>query len=503
MANHYSWNPSREGVAYRLPGPNHLGWWAAVAMILSIILHLFAFFALDQMKIVFNFEAPPEIQTQPIDVRQVEVSPLDLEPISPPETLVKPPTTAAALLDEVEILTAIPKNQEVDIAPDILEASYAIQLTKPLQEGSPEVAAFEIETGLGMQAELPDFGRAPETIAIAEMGQITVDPGEVQVDDSEIGKLTEALIRQGANGKAEKGTLDGVTSLDSLLDLPPNLLVSKKTMLPSDLLFEFNSHELRESAKIGLMKLGLLMDRNPELYCWIEGHTDLVGGDEFNLNLSIKRAESVKAYLVNSLRMAESKIVTRGLGRSKPIVAKGSKDEQSINRRVEVRMRTSLPNEAQMTLAPQNAPTATEPAASPQAILVKPRRAIPIEELEAAPPAKKAPVSVVSSEEEIPPLKAKLIEEPTASNEIPEQPPLKAKMIEEPVVPPVLPIPKKPAPKKAVPVELAPEPRKAIPVEEEAPVQRALPEFLDVPQAEPVEQESPVEAPRAQAIDDE
>ena len=65
-------------------------------------------------------------------------------------------------------------------------------------------------------------------------------------------------------------------------------------MLPSDLLFEFNSAELRESAKVGLMKLALLMDRNPNLYCWIEGHTDLVGGDDFNLDLSIRRAEAVQ-----------------------------------------------------------------------------------------------------------------------------------------------------------------------------------------------------------------
>ena len=105
----------------------------------------------------------------------------------------------------------------------------------------------------------------------------------------------------------------------------------------SDLLFEFNSAELRESAKVGLMEIALLMDRNPELYCWIEGHTDLVGGDEFNLDLSIRRADAVKTYLIESMRMDASKIITRGFGRYTPLVITGDADEQAANRRAAAR----------------------------------------------------------------------------------------------------------------------------------------------------------------------
>ncbi len=368
-------------------------------MLISILLHVVAFFALDQMKIAFDFQPTEEIGTHPINVRQVEIRPLENDRSLPPEEIVKPPTDTAALLDEVELLDILPKDQEIDIKPDIIKAEYAIQLQNPAREGSPEATALEIATGFEVDADLPDLGRQPESIRPAEVGQITVDPGAVEVDDSEIGKLTEDLIRKGANGKVENGTLDGMTSLDKLLDLPPNILLSKKTMLPSDLLFEFNSSELRESAKVGLMKLGLLMDRNPGLYCWIEGHTDLVGGDDFNLNLSIMRAEAVKSYLVNSLRMDESKIITRGLGRFDPIVTTGTAEEQSVNRRVEVRMRKTPPSEEQLQPSPQKA-AVVEEAPPPKPILVKPMRALPVEEIQAPP--KASPVQEPPAVREVP-----------------------------------------------------------------------------------------------------
>jgi OOP family OmpA-OmpF porin len=389
MSESYSWSASRSGGAYRLPGPDRLGWWAAAAMFFSILLHVIVFFALDQMKIAFKFEEAREISTRPTDVRQVEVLPPPMAERSlPPEDIIQPPNDAAALLDEVELLDILPENQEIDISPAIVEASYALQLQTPAKEGLPEATAPDVSSNLEIEMDLPELGREPETIRPAEVGQVTVDPGAVPVDDSDFQKFTDDLIQKGANGKVDQGTLDGVTSLDSMLSLPSSVLLSAKTMLPSDLLFEFNSSELRESAKVNLMKLGLLMDRNPSLYCWIEGHTDLVGGDEFNLNLSTKRAESVRDYLIHSLRMDPEKIITRGFGRYQPIVTTGTPQEQSANRRVEVRMRKAPPTAEQLTVTPKKA-TVIEPVPAPKAILVKPKKFYP--PTEETPPPKALP----------------------------------------------------------------------------------------------------------------
>ncbi|MDP3851370.1 MAG: OmpA family protein [Luteolibacter sp.] len=410
MADGYSWSELRDGGTYRLPGPEHIGWWAAVAMLLSILMHVAVFLVLDRMKIALRFEQARELSTGSINVRQVEVRPMDAEQAAPPEDLIIPPKDAASLLEEVDLLDALPKDQEIDIKPDIEEAQYALKMQAPALAGDPAAIAMEVSAGLEIDADLPELGRELEALKPAEVGQVTVDPGAVRMDDSELGKFTEEMIKRGANGSVERGALDGIASLDDLLDLPPNILLASKTMLPSDLLFEFNSTELRESAKVGLMKLALLMDRNPNLFCWIEGHTDLVGGDEFNLDLSIRRAETVKRYLVESMRMNASKIITRGFGRYEPLVIAGGAGEQAANRRVEIRMRKTPPSEGQMKIAPKKAAVVVEAPAQkprieevppvapvvveappPKAVLVKPQRALPVEEAP-APPLRAQPV---------------------------------------------------------------------------------------------------------------
>jgi outer membrane protein OmpA-like peptidoglycan-associated protein len=390
MANVYSWSKEREDDTYHLPGPDHIGWWAAAAMLASILLHVVVFFALDRFQIALPFAKARELSTGPVAIQQVEVRPWeDLPPVTD-DPIAQPAPDSSALLDEIELLRALPDDKEIDIKPDVIDPEFALQMSKPAQEGDPSTLAQEVATSFEIEADLPELGREPSQLPPAAVGQVTIDPGSVVADDDNLGRFTDDLIKQGAGGKVEKGALDGVASLDDLLDLPPNILLSKKTMLPSDLLFDFNQADLRESAKVGLMKLALLMDRNPSLYCWIEGHTDLIGGDEPNLNLSIRRAEAVKSYLVESLRMDPERITTRGFGKFSPIVVTGDRDAQAINRRVEVRMRQTPPPTEQIRVVPSQAPVSEPPAPranpappeadAPKAIFIQPARAVPVEE---------------------------------------------------------------------------------------------------------------------------
>jgi outer membrane protein OmpA-like peptidoglycan-associated protein len=260
-------------------------------------------------------------------------------------------------------------------------------MSNPLSSGEMDATVTEVTSKFDLEANLPEFGRMPTDLPPAAVGQIIVDPGAVQVDDGNMSHFTDDLIKKGNEGLVDQGKLDGIESLDQMLDLPANLLLSKKTLLPSDLLFEFNRAELRESAKVGLMKLALLIDKNPSLYCWIEGHTDLIGSDEVNFTLSERRAEAVKEYLVKSLRLETEKIFARGFGKTQPLVTAGDAEAQAPNRRVEIRMRNTPPPKGAIRRAPVPEPEKAQPVEvppqPPKAVLVKPNlKAIPVEEPE-------------------------------------------------------------------------------------------------------------------------
>ena len=65
------------------------------------------------------------------------------------------------------------------------------------------------------------------------------------------------------------------------------------------------------------------------------GHTDSIGADAYNQKLSVRRAESVKAYLV-SKGVEPNRIYTEGKGEKQPVASNKTKDGRQKNRRVEI-----------------------------------------------------------------------------------------------------------------------------------------------------------------------
>lgn len=117
--------------------------------------------------------------------------------------------------------------------------------------------------------------------------------------------------------------------------------------LSADVLFDFDSFELRPQASETLKKVAAILQEYGKAPVLIEGHTDGKGNDAYNQTLSERRADSVKRWLVDPGGVAAARMTTKGWGKTKPVAPNakpdGSDDPdgRQKNRRVEITVTTS------------------------------------------------------------------------------------------------------------------------------------------------------------------
>ena len=103
----------------------------------------------------------------------------------------------------------------------------------------------------------------------------------------------------------------------------------------SDVLFDFNKYSLKPEAREKLAKISGILLAYPDLKVQVEGYTDNIGSDDYNQNLSEKRADSVRDYLV-SQSVQEANISAEGFGKNNPIADNSTDRGRAQNRRVEL-----------------------------------------------------------------------------------------------------------------------------------------------------------------------
>jgi outer membrane protein OmpA-like peptidoglycan-associated protein len=103
----------------------------------------------------------------------------------------------------------------------------------------------------------------------------------------------------------------------------------------SDVLFDTAKFSLRPEAREKLAKVAGIVSGHPGLRLDVEGHTDNVGGDDYNQNLSEQRGSSVRDYLTQQ-GMQPGSVSTRGFGKTQPISTNDTAAGRQQNRRVEL-----------------------------------------------------------------------------------------------------------------------------------------------------------------------
>lgn len=113
-------------------------------------------------------------------------------------------------------------------------------------------------------------------------------------------------------------------------------LASEGRVSTQGIYFDVNSAIIRPESTGTLKEIGTMLQAHPELRISIEGHTDSDGDDAFNLDLSERRAASVKIYLVDTFDVRPDRLEAEGFGESRPVESNDTAEGKQQNRRVEL-----------------------------------------------------------------------------------------------------------------------------------------------------------------------
>mgnify|MGYP001157465509 CR=1 FL=1 len=105
--------------------------------------------------------------------------------------------------------------------------------------------------------------------------------------------------------------------------------------LPGNIYFNFNKADVKPAMQMQLTKIAKALAAVPDQTLLIEGHTDSIGSNEYNLSLSESRAQSVQQILLDG-GIAAERMEIKGYGESKPIADNATPSGQAQNRRVEI-----------------------------------------------------------------------------------------------------------------------------------------------------------------------
>ncbi len=113
-------------------------------------------------------------------------------------------------------------------------------------------------------------------------------------------------------------------------------LISQGRIAVRDILFEFDSDAIIDRSEEALATIADVLHQNDDLELLIVGHTDNVGDFEYNLNLSMQRAQAVKGWLMDEHGISADRLQAAGAGMMAPVATNRDEDGRSQNRRVEL-----------------------------------------------------------------------------------------------------------------------------------------------------------------------
>jgi outer membrane protein OmpA-like peptidoglycan-associated protein len=252
------------------------------------------------------------------------------------------------------------------------EARLMAVKKKAEDEAAGEAAAREAKARADAEAEAKRRNDAEIARAQAEEARAAAEQAKAEAEKMKQEALAAAQEAQAAKAAAEKAQAEAVAQQQVLAaeadkakasaaesenlrqqaekekqELRARLLQQLNSVLAtrdsarglianmSDVLFRSGSVELLPAARERLAKVSGIVLAYPSLHVSIEGHTDSVGSDEYNQDLSERRAQSVRDYFVRG-GIPAGAVDARGFGKAEPVASNETSEGRQQNRRVEL-----------------------------------------------------------------------------------------------------------------------------------------------------------------------
>jgi outer membrane protein OmpA-like peptidoglycan-associated protein len=317
--------------------------WILPAIALSFLFHcgLLYFFGQKTLDRFVSADTP-RLVPRAFNISRVQVDQKLLKPDTKPA---ENPGKSAGDLGTIKNLSQFDGSFEKDIQ----------ELRATPEVNSPEVSQLKEKPSVDTQSAQAAAAKAKAESAVAMDRELNEVRQQLLSDKPDVASRPKIAMGSAKNpGKTDNqdvadsaiagnaGIPTGFSNLDELLSGSGHIgNGTAPILMPTDLLFDYDSANLRAGATASLQKLGRLIQRNPQAVFRVEGHTDSFGSDQYNMDLSQRRAETVKAWLVQTMSIDPERVQTQGFGKTRLIVpADRSVDDQQLNRRVEIVIRT-------------------------------------------------------------------------------------------------------------------------------------------------------------------
>ncbi|HUB66763.1 MAG TPA: OmpA family protein [Candidatus Methylacidiphilales bacterium] len=317
--------------------------WVIGALGIAFLIHLIVAGLLGWYKIP-GLKTPYFDQSPagPFNVKEIEINPDSIKPEqeNPIAKLpvVEPPKDSSQF------------NLDPNLVEKTLQAPQASLSTPSVPEPSRVVAATDLGQGL-------PFAASDQAKVTAEISRVdptaTGSPAITSKTARDLISATAGLPQPGLpsgsqiTGNGTNGKLPGFSQLvpafradTAVSNLPEPVLLR----LPSDVLFDFDSAQLKPEAGSLLTQAVGLITKYPQASVQIDGYTDSFGKSDYNLTLSQQRAEAVQAWLEGHALRGDYKFRAQGHGSADYIVIPPATiDQQQANRRVEILIQALKP----------------------------------------------------------------------------------------------------------------------------------------------------------------